>query len=80
VRSTQLIAESFELAPFAKQLYSSDAWGPPELHHLGAVLWRRAVTTVVSRWVADGDWSPADARRVVEMVGRDNARRVYRLG
>jgi uncharacterized protein len=80
VRSTQVVAESFELAPFAKQLYSSDAWGPPELHHLGAVLWRRAVTSVLGGWVADGDWSPADARRVVEMVGRDNARRVYRLG
>jgi predicted TIM-barrel fold metal-dependent hydrolase len=80
VRSTQLIAESFELAPFAKQLYSSDAWGPPELHHLGAALWRRAVTTVFGRWVSGGDWSAADARRVAEMVGRDNARRVYRLG
>ena len=80
VRSAQIIAESFELAPFAKQLYSSDAWGPPELHHLGAVLWRRAVTSVIGRWVDDGDWSPSDARRVVEMVGRDNARRVYRLG
>ena len=33
-----LVAESLELAPFAKQLYSSDAWGPPELHYLGAVL------------------------------------------
>jgi uncharacterized protein len=80
VRSTQVIAESFELAPFAKQLYSSDAWGPPELHHLGAALWRRAVTTVFGRWVEDGDWSAADARRVAGMVGRDNARRVYRLG
>jgi predicted TIM-barrel fold metal-dependent hydrolase len=79
LRSTQVVAESFELAPFAKQLYSSDAWGLPELHHLGAVLWRRAVTSVLDGWVADGDWSPADARRVVEMVGRDNARRVYRL-
>jgi predicted TIM-barrel fold metal-dependent hydrolase len=80
VRSTQVVAESFELAPFAKQLYSSDAWGPPELHHLGAVLWRRAVTSVLGRWVEDGDWSGADARRVVDMIGRDNARRVYRLG
>jgi uncharacterized protein len=79
VRSTQVIAESFELAPFAKQLYSSDAWGPPELHHLGAALWRRAVTTIFGHWVSGGDWSPSDARRVVEMVGRDNARRVYRL-
>jgi uncharacterized protein len=44
------------------------------------VLWRRAVTSVLGRWVEDGDWSGADARRVVDMVGRDNARRVYRLG
>jgi predicted TIM-barrel fold metal-dependent hydrolase len=80
VRSTQVIAESFELAPFAKLLYSSDAWGPPELHHLGAVLWRRAIATIFGRWVEDGDWSTADARRVAEMVGRDNACRIYRLG
>lgn len=80
VRSTQVVAESFELAPFAKQLYSSDAWGPPELHHLGALLWRRAVTSVLGGWVESGDWSAADALRVVDMVGRDNARRVYRLG
>jgi predicted TIM-barrel fold metal-dependent hydrolase len=79
VRSTQVVAESFELAPFAKQLYSSDAWGPPELHHLGAVLWRRAVARVFGRWVEDGDWSAADAVRVVDMIGSGNARRVYRL-
>jgi uncharacterized protein len=79
VRSTQVVAESFELAPFAKQLYSSDAWGPPELHHLGSVLWRRAVARVLGRWVEDGDWSAADAVRVVGMIGGGNARRVYRL-
>ncbi|TQM46159.1 amidohydrolase family protein [Pseudonocardia cypriaca] len=79
VRSTQVVAESLELAPFAKQLYSSDAWGPPELHHLGAVLWRRAVGRVLGRWVDDGDWSAADALRVVDMIGGGNARRVYRL-
>ncbi len=79
VRSVAVVAESFELAPFAKQLYSSDAWGPPELHYLGALLWRRAVTTTFGRWVADGDWPEADARRVVTMIARDNARRVYRL-
>ena len=79
VRSVAVVAESFELAPFAKQLYSSDAWGPPELHYLGALLWRRAITAVFGRWVADDDWSEADARRVVDMIARDNARRVYRL-
>lgn len=80
LRSREVVAESFELAPFAKQLYSSDAWGPAELHHLGAALWRRAITTVFGSWVEDGDWSLADAKRVAGMVGRENAVRVYRLG
>jgi predicted TIM-barrel fold metal-dependent hydrolase len=79
VRSGELVAESFETAPFAKQLYSSDAWGPPELHYLGALLWRRAIDKVFGRWVEDGDWSLADALRVVDMVARGNAQRVYRL-
>jgi predicted TIM-barrel fold metal-dependent hydrolase len=79
VRAAAIVAESFEVAPFAKQLYSSDAWGPPELHFLGATLWRRAIAEVFGRWVADGDWSAADAVRVAGMVGRDNARRVYGL-
>jgi uncharacterized protein len=76
-RSPAVVAESFELAPFAKQLYSSDAWGLPELHHLGAVLWRRAMLQTLGRWVDDGDWDLADARRVVDMVAGGNARRVY---
>ncbi|HEY7813275.1 MAG TPA: amidohydrolase family protein [Nakamurella sp.] len=78
-RSVALLAEALELTPFAKQLYSSDACGPPELHLLGAVLWRRGMASVLGRWVADGDWSPADAARVVRMIGAGNAARVYGL-
>ena len=78
-RSLALVAESFELAPFAKQLYSSDAWGPPELHYLGAVLWRRAMATTLGGWVDAGDWSAADAARVAAMVAGGTARRVYGL-
>ena len=76
-RSVEIVAESLELAPFARQLYSSDAWGPPELHLLGAVLWRRAMARVLGRWVREGDWTLADAVRVVGMIGRENAARVY---
>ncbi|WP_028655060.1 amidohydrolase family protein [Nocardioides sp. J54] len=72
-----VIAESLELAPFTKVLYSSDAWGPSELHLLGAQLWRRGMTTVLSRWVEDGEWSVADAVRVATLVGRENAERAY---
>jgi predicted TIM-barrel fold metal-dependent hydrolase len=74
------VAESLEVAPFGKVLFSSDAFGPPELHHLGALLWRRAMASVLGEWVTDGDWSQADAVRVAEMVGGGNARRVYGLG
>jgi hypothetical protein len=66
-----------ELAPFTRQLYSSDAWGPPELHLLGAVLWRRAMARVLGRWVREGDWTLPDAVRVVRMIGGENAARVY---
>ncbi|MEV4092089.1 amidohydrolase family protein [Streptosporangium saharense] len=78
-RSAAVVAESLELAPFSKILFSSDAWGPAELHHLGALLWRRAMTRVLSGFVADGEWSRAQAVRVAAMVGAENARRVYRL-
>jgi predicted TIM-barrel fold metal-dependent hydrolase len=78
-RSVAVVAESLELAPFAKILFSTDAWGLPELHHLGAVLWRRALQRVLGQWVVDDDWAVADAVRVARMVGQGNARRVYGL-
>lgn len=78
-RSVEIIAESLEMAPFATQLYSSDAWGPPELHLLGSLLWRRGMARVLSRWVREGDWALPDAVRVVGMIGARNAERVYQL-
>ncbi len=78
-RSRAVVAESLEVAPFGKVLFSSDAWGPAELHYLGAVLWRRAMASVLGEWVEAGEWSSADAVRVVKMVGAGNAKRVYRL-
>lgn len=79
VRSEAVIAESLELAPFAKILFSSDAWGPPELHHLGALLWRRGMARTLAAWTDSGEWDLAEALKVVRMIGHDNARRVYRL-
>jgi uncharacterized protein len=78
-QSRQLVAESLETGPFGKQLYSSDAWGPAELHHIGSRLWRRAFTAVVGAWVDSGDWRRDDAVRVARMIARENAERVYRL-
>jgi len=77
--SPGVVARSLELAPFGQVLYSSDAAGPAELHHLGARLWRRATTQVLGGWADADEWSEADAVRVATLVGRDNARRVYDL-
>ena len=79
VRSTGLVAEALETAPFAKQLYSSDAFGPPELHVLGSVLWRRAMGLVLGGWVRAGDCAVDDAIRIVDMIGVRNTKWVYGL-
>ena len=79
VRSSGLVAEALETAPFAKQLFSSDAFGPPELHVLGAVLWRRAMGLVLGEWITAGDCGVADAIHLVDLIGVRNAERVYGL-
>jgi predicted TIM-barrel fold metal-dependent hydrolase len=79
-RSATVLAEALELTPFPKMLYSSDAFGLPELHYLGAVGFRRDIAAVTAAFVADGAWSAADAGRVAEMIGWGNAQRVYPLG
>jgi len=76
-QSRQIVAESLESGAFAKQLYSSDAFGLSELHVLGSILWRRSMAQVLGTWVREGDWSEADAIRVCRMIGRQNAERVY---
>ncbi|MBB3603980.1 hypothetical protein FHT40_003641 [Mycolicibacterium sp. BK556] len=78
-RAEAFIARTLELAPFRKILYSSDAFGPAELHYLGSALWRAGMAAVLTGFVARGQWSQADATRVADLIGRDNARRVYRL-
>jgi len=72
------LREALELAPFTKQLYSSDAFGLPELYYLGATLFRRALSGVLGAWVGDGECSTEDADRIAGMIGRDNALRIYR--
>jgi uncharacterized protein len=79
-RAPAFIARLLEMAPFRKILYSSDGFGPAELHFLGARLWRKGIHRVLRGFVEDGDWSEADAIRVVDLIAHENAARVYRLG
>jgi len=78
-RATALIAETLELCPFGKFLYSSDGFGLPELHYLGAVLFRRGLSDFLRGGLGDGAWTADDAERIARMTGAGNARRVYRF-
>ncbi len=78
-RSPAFVARLLELAPFSKILYSSDGFGPAELHFLGATLWRRAIHRVLRDFVVNDDWSESDAIRVVDLIAHDNAARLYRV-
>ena len=78
-RSNAVIAESLELAPFHKILFSSDAWGLSELTYLGAILFRRGLGELLDSYIARGDWSMSDALSVAKQIGHDNALSAYGL-
>ncbi|MEV7171195.1 amidohydrolase [Streptomyces sp. NPDC093224] len=78
-RAAGVLAELLEHAPFGKVMFSSGGRRLPELHAVGALVFRDALTRVLGGWVAEGSWSWRDAERVAAMVAAGNARRVYRL-
>jgi hypothetical protein len=78
-RATALLGEALEMVPLRKFLFSSDAFGLPELYYLGTLLFRRALSSFLAERLDDGDMSVADAERVTRLIGAENARRAYRL-
>ena len=78
-RAGAVLAEALELSPYGKMLYSSDAFGLPELYHLGALMFRRGLSALLEGWVDAGECSTADAGRIARLIAADNAARVYRL-
>jgi predicted TIM-barrel fold metal-dependent hydrolase len=78
-RAPALLAEALELAPFGKFLYSSDAFGLPELYYLGAVLFRRALSDFLSAGLEEDLYSERTVVRLARMLCADNARRAYGL-
>lgn len=78
-RSGAFIGRLLEMAPFRKILYSSDGFGPAELHYLGARLWRNGLRNILQGFVVADEWGEVDAIRVVDLIAHANARRVYGL-
>ena len=77
--SSRLLAETMEVAPFSKLLFSSDALGLAEQYHLGAMLFRRALREVLDGWIDADHCDEATARRIAEGIARGNALRIYPL-
>ncbi|MFJ8625362.1 amidohydrolase family protein [Kitasatospora sp. NPDC093550] len=78
-RVAAVLGEMLELAPFGKLLFSTDAYGLPELFLVGTCQFRYGLGLLLDGWRADGACSAADARRLARLVGADNARRLYAL-
>lgn len=75
-----LLKEALEVAPFSKLLFASDAYGLAEHYLVSATMWRAGLVPLVDEWLAD-DWiTPAEAERIVRLIGSGNAAQLYRLG
>lgn len=79
-RATSVLAESMEIAPYQKLLYSSDGFGVAELHYLGALRFRRSLSRVLGDWVAADEMDNDYAAWVARAVGANNARLLYGIG
>ena len=79
-RAPALLAEALELAPYGKFLYSSDAFGLPELYYLGAALFRSALSAHLREGLAEDLYTERTACRLTRMLCADNAKRAYQLG
>jgi uncharacterized protein len=78
-QASRVFAEALEIVPFGKFLFSSDAFGLPELYYLGALLFRRALSDFLASGMKQDAFTESDAHRIARMVASENARRVYGL-
>jgi uncharacterized protein len=78
-RAIAVFAEAAEMTPFNRLLYSSDAFGAPELYLLGAHTFRVALAALLADRVDSAEWTVADAERYAHLVAHGNAERVYGL-
>lgn len=70
---------AMEMGPFSKQLFSSDAFGLPELHYLGALQFRKTLGQVLDEWIAADACTVADAEWIAASIAFRNAHRIYPL-
>jgi len=78
-RAPAVLAEALELVPLRKFLFSSDAYGLPELYYLGTLLFRVGLSRFLATMLDRDEIGYDDAERLTQLIGAENARRAYRL-
>jgi predicted TIM-barrel fold metal-dependent hydrolase len=78
-RAPAVLAEALELVPLRKFLFSSDAYGLPELYFLGTLLFRVGLSRFLETMLDRDEIGYDDAERLTRLIGAENARRAYRL-
>ncbi|SDG31839.1 hypothetical protein SAMN05216553_10798 [Lentzea fradiae] len=78
-QASRVFAEALEIVPYGKFLFSSDAFGLPELYYLGALLFRQALSDFLADGLRRDAFPEEDAHRIARMMASENAARVYRL-
>ncbi|MGW4484603.1 amidohydrolase family protein [Amycolatopsis sp. NPDC004368] len=79
LRAPAILAETLELVPFGKLLFSTDAFGLAELYHLGTSLFRQGLSDFLESALTADALSEVDAQRITRLVANENANRIYRL-
>ncbi|KQV03275.1 MULTISPECIES: amidohydrolase family protein [unclassified Kitasatospora] len=78
-RATTVLGEYLELAPFGKLLFSTDAYGLPELYVVGAAQYRHSLHRLLTDWQGESACTATDAERITQLLSVQNAQRLYRL-
>jgi hypothetical protein len=73
----RVIRTILELSPFTKVVYSSDAFGSPELQWIAAKKGRDALSTTLGDAVEAGHLSRVAAREAARLILADNVRQIY---
>jgi hypothetical protein len=73
----RVISTILEQAPFTKVVYSSDAFGSPELQWIAGRKGRAALSACLGAAVEAGNLSQDAARTAARMILADNARSIY---
>ena len=76
-QSEVILAEALEMGKFSKMLYSSDAFGLPELYYLDPFSSGGPSRASSTAPIAEDFCSAQDADEIVSLIASENARRIY---